>query len=114
FDSCGLREMGGMTRLARHAVQLVFRLIEERLIVARDVTRQAAAGILRRPSMKTEDQLFRSCDFLIVAGSGLNALDVSLARAMTAFAASAVLRRLRRRSGMKRFIKDVRMDRMTR
>ena len=102
--------MGRVALLASNTVELVFRFIEERLVVTRDVTCQAPPGILCRLSMEAKNELFSGSGFLIISARILDRLDMRLAWSMTAFASSAIFSFLRRRFGMSGLRKHVRMD----
>jgi len=99
-----------VTLLASNTVKLVFRFIEKGLVVARDMTCQAAPGILCRFSMKAKNELLSGSGFLVVSTRILNRLNVRLAWSVTAFASSAILGALRCRFGMSGLRKHVRMD----
>ena len=75
-----------MARLALDSVKLVLRSIEQRLVMAGDMTRHAPAGVLFRLSMKPEDQLFRGSSLLVVATRIFDPLNMCLAGSVTAFA----------------------------
>src|SRR5262245_6130402 len=102
--------MSRVTLLASHTVKFVFGFIKKRLIVARDMTCQAATGILCRFSMKAEDELLSRSGFLVVSARILDRLNVRLAWSMTAFAPSAIPSVLRCRLGMSGLREHVRMD----
>jgi hypothetical protein len=106
----GFDQMGRVTLLASNTVELVFRFIEKRLIVTRNMTCQAAPGIFCRFPMKAEDELLSGSGFLVVSTRILDRLNVRLAWAVTAFASSAMLSALGCRFGMSGLRKHVRMD----
>src|SRR5438552_16512340 len=81
--------------------------------MARNVAGEASSGILRRLSVKPENEFLRRRNLLIVARGGFDRLNVSLAWTMAAFAACAIFHILGRRLGVNGFIKNFRMDRMT-
>src|SRR5262245_24531824 len=91
-------------------MEFVFRFIKKRLVVAGDVTRQAASGILGRFSVEAKDKFFGGSRFLVVSACILDRLNVSLAGSMTTFASSAIFRILRCRFGMCVLPKHVCMD----
>ena len=66
------------------------------------VTSHAATGILVRLSMESKDELLRSRDLGVVACGRLDAINVSFAGTVAAFATRTVLRVFWCRSGMNR------------
>jgi len=94
-------------------VKLVFRSIEQHLIMTGDMTRQASRGILLGLAAKSEDERLGFANFGIVAGGVFDRFDVRLARPMTTLATCAVFRFLRRRFGMNGLQEHIALDRMT-
>jgi hypothetical protein len=76
---------------AADAIKMVFRLIEVRLVQARDVTRHASCGVLGGTSVKPEDQQFRRCDLRIVSFAVHYSFHVRFARTVTRFTPRSVL-----------------------
>jgi hypothetical protein len=99
--------------LAGYAMQFVLGPVKQRLVVARDMAVYASAGVLVRPSTKTEDEVPRLREFPIVSTGSFDGRDVRSAWAMTTFAAPAVLHTWRRRLSVRGFRKLIRMHGMT-